>query len=247
MIYIESASKSSAEDIKSTYINVETSGSINGSITFYASRIPDVTKSVAVPFTGSNTPYRVLMPHKGIWYVWAHDNDGYSPTPVAVLTHTPDVDEVGIFVQNVLIANKSILDKAIQSWYPGVTVQQIVYGNSGELVGFPSILIYRPRIEERYIAFPYTKELRFHYTIAFMLLKQDEQSELQTAVRFARVGMQIFNQPAYETIVLPDGLTLNFCQSTEGVDDVINLGNLGFISTGTIDWSGIAVITDGGD
>jgi hypothetical protein len=184
-----------------------------------------------------------------LWYIWGRDGNGYTAAPGAIWvgrSSRRDVNELGERIRDILRENQAGLEAGLRQWYVEAAIRQIEYGFPGEIMDFPSIVVLEPRFREPRTFFPHGREITYSYNIAFMLAHSDEQSQLATAVEFARSGMLILNNPAYETLFLPSGLEVNFCQTEEGECREIDLGEIGFYSAGTLVWSGAALRQDAG-
>lgn len=228
---------------------VTLNGTVVGTLHFWASRTPDVAQATQVPYVVVGSQYYVTLDHPSLWYLWAKDDNGYTASPAAVwigISDHREANEIGERVRDILRDNRLGLEAALRQWYASATLKQVEYGFPGEILEFPSIVVLNPRYREPYRFFPYGRESTFTFTLAFMLAHADEQSQLAAAVEFARAGMLILNQPAYETLILPSGLEVNFCQAEEGECTEIDLGEMGFYSAGTLLWSGNALRQDTG-
>ena len=214
------------------------SGVPNGSLTFYCSRVPDGVKTLCA--SSGSGPYTITLPHEDLWYVWAHDNDGYSVNAAAVWSSSGSVsiaNEVGRKLRDILKLNQVGIEARIASLSNGATIKQIVYGNPGEIPSFPFICIMEPRFSARYVAAPYVREVELTFTIINAIHHSDEQSQLEYAVDFNAAVEHILSSPFYETIVLPSGRIVNFGQCTSGKSDDIDLGDDGFASLGSLVYS----------
>lgn len=239
---------SAANGLDGYSASVVISGTPSGPLSFWASRTPDVSNSLLCTHTGSN-PYAISVPHPSLWYIWAKDDNGFTATPGAVWVGESDgidLDEIGYAIRDVFLHNKTGLEAILRQDFPNITIKQIVYGSPILIEGFPSILVHRPRVSEQWVAFPWVKQHQYAFDIAFMLVHGDPQIRIQTVTRWTRAGMFIINQPAYETLVLPSGLVVNFCQASEGNSDEVDLGDVGFGVIGSLVWSGLALKQDTG-
>src|ERR1051326_3781949 len=79
---------------------VTTSGAPSGPLTFWYGRTPESSAAVLGAATGSG-PYSLPLPHDGLWYIWAHDNKGFTAPPGAGWLGTPggalhrDLNQIG--------------------------------------------------------------------------------------------------------------------------------------------------------
>jgi hypothetical protein len=247
MLFIEEVTNDSTSE---TSISVQTSGVANGTVTFWVSRTPDATSRTVTTITSdTNGTYVIETPHSDLWYIWVHDTDGYGPQMFAVwsgYTGTTDLDEVGNTVRDILIDNKTGIDAGLKIWYPNIEVKQIIYGYEGNITDFPSILIHAPRLEARYVGFPYMRELTYRLSIETILMHSDEQSELGNVTRFAEIVLHILNNPTYADLTLANGVGINYCQATGAGTKDFKLGSYGYVASGSMEWYGLGISIDGG-
>ena len=227
---------------------VTVSGAPSGPLVFWVSRTPYTSQGVSAPYTGSG-PYYVTLGHQGIWYVWAKDNNGYSSLPVAIrlgVTQNSDLVECGNAVAGILLANKIGIEAALGLWYPGVELKQVVFGTPYDIAAFPSILVNRPRVQSQYVGTSYLREYTYLLDVTCMVVHSDEHTLLPYITEMLKAVEEILIQPANETIFLPNGQEVNFCQVNEGQGEEMSLDDMGFGAVGTLNWSGVSVKADSG-
>jgi hypothetical protein len=232
--------------------SVVVDGTATGSVSFYANRTPTISTAFSVPFTGSG-PYYVTFPHAGGWYLWVCDGNGFCVNPGAQwlgqnagIVHQ-DMVEIGEYLRDTFRSNAPLLDAAINNWFPNAKVEQIEFGFPGGIVKFPSILVMKPSVEEEWAFMPYGKIHDYRFEIMFLIAHGDEQSMLQYVEEFARAGQAIINYPGNETINLPSGLQLKFCQADTGEGTNVDLGDAGFSAVGSLIWTGQGLKMDVGN
>ena len=151
------------------------SGTPVGSVKFYISHTPilsSLRQVVGTVDTGLNTSpptYNITLPHAGLWYIWAVDDDGITQEPGAVwmdgVADSSDIDLTGAMIRDTLIANTLGIEAIMHRSYPDSNLEQVVYGYEGAIVDYPSILISSPRVQDAYVAFPFTREATYSFTI----------------------------------------------------------------------------------
>lgn len=234
-------------DHDGVHADVTLDGAPNGTPTFQIARTPDGTQAAAQAVNTGGSVWQVAVPHPSLWYLWATDADGQVAVPAACwvgLADTPDLDLAGEQLRTVLEDNRAGLTAALQTFYPGAEVKQIVYGSATIINTFPSILIGKPRESVDWVAFPWVREHVYRFEIGFLIDHQDRASLLNWAARFAARGMEILNNPQYESLTLPSGLSLAFCECAEGDVDEVQLDDKTWAAAGTLQWIGKSLKQD---
>ncbi len=233
-----------------TTAQVALSGVPVGPLTFYAARVPYVSQAASVPFTGSG-PYIVTLPHAQLWYLWAHDNNGFGDAFDGVwigVTDNPDLDECGFHLRTILRDNEKGFNTLFKTWYPDTTLKQVEYGLPDNVIEFPSIVITNARAMEEWVGTSYLKQVRLQFDIAFLAVHVDEQTELPLITRFLRAGMKILNQPYYNNTTLPSGLEISMAEALEGEATEFDLGEeIGVVSAASAVWTCLTNQLDAGN
>jgi hypothetical protein len=229
------------------HLDVTLSGVPNGTLSFVASRSnPPIYGYQAIPYTGTFPNLTLTFPSPYVWYLWAQDRTGLSDSAAVWPNFSDNValDETGIALEAILENNRKALDLMLRTVYPGASFKQISYGISANILAFPSVLITNPGVKHApdFASFGWRHD--YSFTLAFMVIHQDEQSELRNAVKIAELSAQILNQQAYNRIPLPCGQTLVDCKATQGEYAEFALDDVGWCATGTLVWSGWSLTQD---
>lgn len=217
-------------------------GGVTGNLRLLLSRTPVLAQASAVAFALAGAgQYHLLLPHPGLWYVWAQDDTGTTNAQAVWTGLEPgvsDLDLCGETLRALLEANAAGLNVALQTILPGVTTKQFVYGSATDIRDFPAILICKPRQSEEWVAFPMVKSITYTFDIMFYILHQDKGSMLRAAARLLGAAMSILNQPASESLSLPSGTPLAFCAAQSGDADDVEVETDKWVAIGSLVWSG---------
>lgn len=232
---------------------VAVSGVPIGSLSLWASRVPDVTKALPLAYTGSG-PYSVTFECPGIWYVWANDEAGFSldrdevgnPLYAACFVGANDTvaDEIGQELQSWLWLNKQGIECVLRERYPKTTLKQVQYGFGGNIVNYPSIVIANPRWSFRWAAFPLVREWTYTFTIACLVAHAQEQSELPLAVKLSEAAGLVLNNPFHLRFSLPSGIEIYNSGAMSGDSDEFPMDDTTFVAAGSVVWTGQALLQD---
>ena len=228
-------------------LSVILDGTPSASPTFKICRTPDYSRALSASAVLSGGQYAVSVPHPSLWYIWAADSVGVVDAPGCAwcgLSDNPDLDLCGQKLQEILTANVPALNVALQSYFQAATVKQIVYGSASAITDFPAILITKPEERAQYMFLPYGREITYQLEIMFTIIHQDPAPMLRAASRFVARIMEILNQPIYEGLILESGTPLAFCQCQEGEADESQVEANKWASTGSLVWSGKALLQD---
>ena len=214
-----------------------------GAVTFLVSRTPDRATAFAPLSAVQVDPktYDLTVTRIALWYVWAIDANGPVDVPGAAwvgYSDIPALDNVGIKLAQMLTDNLPGINAALQTWFPGTTVKQVVYGSALDIRDFPSIAITKPSVVDEYTGIPFLRTLTYGLEIHLYTLHQDKGSWTQAAARFTGRVMEILNQPDYSAIVLPDQI-LSMCHASSGNVDEVEVEPGAFATVGTTIWMGI--------
>lgn len=220
----------------------------SGPVVFRCSRIPEEETSRIITTVIQIDPqtYEVGLPTSALWYIWAGDASGIVDLPGAAWighSDTPSLDNAGVKLQEILTRNLPGLNAALQTWYPGTTVKQIVYGSAIDVRSFPAIVITKPSMADDYQGIPFVRTQTFSFEIHFYVLHQDKGSWTQAAARFMGSVMTILNQPDYDYMELPD-MILSMCHVSSGAVDEVEVEAGKFAAIGTAIWTGIGDLMD---
>lgn len=224
-------------------MRVSLSGLPSGSVTFLVSRTPDRSGAFA-PVAATSIDARtfdITVTRVALWYVWAIDTNGPVDVPGAAwvgFSDIPALDNVGIKLAQIMTDNIPGINAALQTWFPGTTVKQVVYGSALDIRDFPAIAITKPSVQDEYTGIPFLRTLTFSLEIHLYTLHQDKGSWTQAAARFTGRVMEILNQPDYSAILLPDQI-LSMCHAFSGNVDEIEVEPGAFATVGTTIWTGI--------
>ena len=236
-------------------VTIVLSGVPNGPVVFHACRTPDmaapnlVTGTLTSAYGVIPATYVVKLTHPSLWYIVAMDSSGTSPVAAVWMDYSTDVsdlDLIGMNIRDILLANKLGIEYILKLTHNAASLEQVVYGYEGAIVDYPSILISSPRVQERYVAVPYGREATFTYTIQCFVVHSTDQTELPLLGQFARAVQMILNQPANETFVIGNQMTINFnFISDVSIEEYEQADK--FMSVGTMIWSGSTIYTDTGN
>lgn len=221
-------------------------GTPTGTAVFKIHRTPNIANATLAGYSQSGSIYRLQTPHMGLWYVWAGDDNGFAAEPSAVwtgLSARTDTDLIGEKVRSLLEENKKGLDAAWRLYFPQGEVKQFVYGMSANILAFPSVVVYSPRVTETWYSFPMTKWIETSLSVGFTIIHEDETSLLAASVHLARAGMRILNTPEYTEFTLDNGWNLTNCQAQGMSSSEFQLGNR-FCAATVINWACEALVTD---
>lgn len=196
---------------------VSLDGTPTGTLTFYTSRIPGSANATVTTYTGAG-PYVVEVSHPSIWYIYAHDDNGFTsdPTLAVVISDDPNsngaqyMDEVGRLLTGIIEANIPGIEAALRVTYPGATVKTVQYGGASGIIAYPSICVDNPTSVDREFATGWVREMVYGYRIQCLVTHEDEASALPYAMQMADAIKMLLNQPAYETLTTPSGFTVDF-------------------------------------
>lgn len=241
------ASVANGQDGKSFVITLN--GVAVGQLSFWLNRVPSATGAVPASYTGSNS-YTVAVPYPALWYVWAADGNGLTEEPVAVEvgpTDGQDLSDLGKALRDLLWDNKLGLEIPLRHRDPNWTLKQVVFGSGYDLEDYPSILVMRPVRRSEYIAAPYVRQHTFSVMIACVMLREDEQSDLPSMSEWMAMVDTVLSQPAYDHIVLPSGMIVDFgyIRQSQVTEEVVGDGQK-FVCIGTLEWGGVGDTVDSG-
>jgi len=234
-------------DADPTRAIVTLTGTPNGPLTFWASEVPDSSTAIQIGYTGSN-PYHVTVSHPDGWYFWAQDNDGFTLPDACWLGTTGEAEtvECGRYVRQILDDNKLLLDRALQRYYSGATVKQILYGGPSDIYEFPSVLVTQPSWRSEWVAMPDIREITISLPIMCMMLNSAEYSLLQYGQSFGMAVERVLRRSAYRLFRLPNGVEVAFGQVVQGSTEEVE-HNEGFGLVSSLTWTGNMLIQDTGN
>lgn len=232
---------------------VTLTGSVSGAVTFLASRKPDIqSASVAAAVGNTLGPYTVSVQNPGLWYFWAQDNFGVTPTPAAAWVSTTIVSEmeaVGLKLRDILRDNAAGIEALLRaSRYPNTTIKAIHYGSATRIDDSPAILVQDARDHVEWAFFPYGETHTYQFSVYCIVIHPDEQTEIDFATQFGEAVRYILRQPHYLEIKLDTGAVVdNASASDVSVSDIDLGGDGAHGAVATITWSGVVVsqFTDG--
>jgi hypothetical protein len=223
----------------------------DGQIMFWASRIPDTSRSHVAPFVQTSpNSYTLIMAHPGLWYVWATDLDGVSAEEAAVVVNqsndTP-LNEIGEMLGTILWQNRRGIEAYLHQQYPSETLKQVISnGMETDVTDWPSIVVERPVMRQSYQFFPYGLIIEFSVTIRCIVVFQEEQEQGRLASRFADAVTTVLNEPAYNVMVLPSGLPIALALATTTDVQQSMAGGNKMADVGIVSWSASASTEDNG-
>ena len=240
--------KSITNNLDGSTAEVMLSGTPSGSVTFQASRTPDMALPGTVPATLSAGVYTLTFAAPVLWYVTATDStNATAPVPVFVeLASDSDLNLCGKKLESVLNSNRAALDIALQMCLPlpGIKWKQIVYGSNIIVRDFPAILVTKGMVIPSKVAFPYTWDYTYRFEIFAMVMHQDNTSYESAMAAFSERLVKILHQPAYFALCLPSGTIVNNCTCEKGESGEMQTEDNKFYSVGSIVWTGDALLTD---
>jgi hypothetical protein len=253
MVYLDASTDASSGGVFRAALQL--SGVANGAIVVTASRYPSKTLALSTyitpTLTGTFPTITATLPGGGYWYFWLQDGDGETgPFGVdALLLCNPWLVSVGEAVRDILVANKSRLDRVLQLFHPEVEITTIEYGFANSQVNAPFIVVTAPRVESEPVALSNTYEYRYALTIAVVTARaNDETDETKGAAALVQEIARILNQPGYSTIPLCDGCKLYFGHVSGGKAEMMTVpvqdGYLWF-AVGDLSWSGNLMVSEG--
>ncbi len=242
---------------------VRVTGAPVTSISFKASRTPAYADAAGIDFVDSvvaligGSVWFLTLPDVGGWYVWVIDGANACAESAAVwigASVIQDLLEVGEKLRDTLLANEKLLNAAMAACpvygtdgsSGAATLKQVQIISALGLTEFPSIAIDELKYVSEFAFLPWGKEFTYTCRLSFVIAHSDEQVAGNTAAQFMRAGVAILGQPAYETLVLPSGLVVNFGQCASGFVSESVYTEVGFVAVATASWSGKA-LKQGGD
>jgi hypothetical protein len=238
---------SSVASLGPTRASITLSGSPTGTLWFVVSRTPDIDSASDAPHAGTG-PCWLDVPHPGLWYIWAGDDNG-ATSPVALWSGwaTDPINEVGERLQSIIDANRLGIEARMTRYDPDLRIQQVVFGSSADIVAFPAVLVTQPRWSEQWYAMPWTRLVTASFQIACGYPHQDEAERLRLSAAIGHAVRSILNQPAYESLTdLGSGVEWAFCTTAGGEVMDVQVDENTWVGTAQLEWSGQAMLTDGG-
>jgi hypothetical protein len=232
-----------------TSANVVLDGVPHGTLSFKACRLPDYSKAGAVTYTGSNGNYVLSLNYATLWYVWAVDSDGPSPSFAAVwigLVNSSEMIATAEAVTGILTSHKAGIEAALNNILPKCTLKHIVFGDPSQIIDMPGILVTRPTEKFKYSGLAGQSLRDYALEIDFIFRTQDEVNLLPAATEMSSRIMQILNIPDYTNITISTGTPLAFCVANQGDADKEQIAEQEWIAAGSVLWSGEAYWVDMG-
>lgn len=229
-----------------------------GALSLWFNRVPDPASAAAVPASalgtfaappdgGAGRVHRIALPFPALWYLWARDAAGTSQEG-AVTVHRGGVSApgaaLGALLRDLLWANRAGIaagmreaggsGNPLDDYRP--QVRRVTYQDMPD--EFPAIVIYNPDEQESFVATNRLKQVDHRFTIACLIAHTDPEDQIARALQFGAAVKGILNSKDYDVLRLTDGTEVSFCQAADSRPSVESLGEYGWVSIATLDWTG---------
>lgn len=196
-----------------------------GALTWYASHVPDQQGSLVSGVLVAGTTYRLTVElnsdNMGVpipFWITAVDNTGASARKPVWVRRGTDLDlpnEIALKLQDILIANKALLDLRIQRFAPTgstLAIKQILVGMPEEAqTDQPYVNIQMSSEREEFWFLPLGKAIIPQVQIAAYMFHQSDISRRNVVTTLGSSIRDVLNQQSYLEITLPSTIKMTKC------------------------------------